>query len=317
MKPISPAIETRRQAIWAAYHAALVPTLRSPAAWLFTALYLACAVYVAATGFIQALLIGIGSLGGTMLFVVLTLPLTARAPAPAWVEMTSVPSRMHVWVQTGIVLLFVLLIYQWLLAWHGLLPPSLASIPGWTPLLNGLNKVQQSLSLPSNYLLVPVFYLVLPLAALLLLGAKPRELGFGRGYRAWRVAAVWSTVPLAIIAVSLALSQVTPSFLLGRTVQTTLNSGPFEEFLFRGALMTRLTRLLGIGWGMVLSSIAFGLLHVATDTVGQAHGQLLAGAAIAILQQGIGGIGFAIVVHRTRNLLATSVIHVISNVAFG
>jgi membrane protease YdiL (CAAX protease family) len=96
-----------------------------------------------------------------------------------------------------------------------------------------------------------------------------------------------------------------------------LNSGPFEEFLFRGALMTRLARLLGNGWGIMLSGLAFGLLHMATIAASQTHGNVLAGAAIGLLQQGIGGVGFAIVVCRTRNLLATSIIHVISNVAFG
>ena len=96
-----------------------------------------------------------------------------------------------------------------------------------------------------------------------------------------------------------------------------LFSNFYEEFIFRGALFTRLARLLGAGWGIVLSGISFGLLHTATETASDTRGNLLAGAALAILLQGVGGVGFAIVLRRTRNLLASSIIHVISNVAFG
>jgi membrane protease YdiL (CAAX protease family) len=291
--------------------------LRSPAVWLFTALYLACAAFVIAIGQVQALLIGVGSLVGTILLVLITIPLTAHAPAPAWMEMNPPRSKARLWIQAGVVLLVILLIYQSLFAGNRLLPRSLAYVPVWTPLLNGLFRVQQSLSIPPNYLLTPVTYLVIPLAALLLLGAHPRELGFGRGYRAWRVAAIWCSLPLAILVSSLALGQVSLGFLPGRTLQTTLNSGPFEEFLFRGALMTRLSRPLGVSWGIVLSSIVFGMGHVVTDTQGQTHNQLLVGMVIGILQQGAGSLGLAIVFHRTRNLLATSVIHVVTNVSFG
>jgi hypothetical protein len=38
---------------------------------------------------------------------------------------------------------------------------------------------------------------------------------------------------------------------------------------------------------------------------------------LAPLLQGVGGVGFALGVRRTRNLLASAVIHVISNIGFG
>jgi membrane protease YdiL (CAAX protease family) len=252
---------------------------------------------------------------GTGLLVVLTIPLTPDVSPSPWVGVSR--SKWRGWLQLGMVVLLVFLVYQSLLASFGLLPPALTTIPIWTGFLSAVYHVQASLGIPPDYLLVPLIYFVLPFAVLLLLRARPGELGFARGYHAWRVAALWCSLPLVLVLVAFAQGQWTLPSLAHRTIQTTLNSGPFEEFLFRGALMTRLAKLLGNGWGIVLSGLAFGLLHAATATASQTHGNLLAGAAIGLLQQGIGGMGFAIVVCRTRNLLATSIIHVISNVAFG
>jgi membrane protease YdiL (CAAX protease family) len=292
-----------------------VAALRAPATWFLVFLVLVATLYLVVTGYGEAGLFALGTSAGTGLLVVLTVPLTPDvAPAP-WLGVSG--SRRKDWVQLGLVVALILLVYQALLASFQLLPPALTTIPLWTGLLTALSHVQATLGMPPNYLLVPLIYFVAPFTALLVLGCRPRELGFARGYRAWRVAALWSSLPLVLVVIAFAQGQWTLPSLLQRTIQTTLNSGPFEEFLFRGALLTRVARLFGNGWGIVLSGVAFGLLHTASITANQTHGQLVAGAAIGLLQQGIGGVGFAIVVCRTRNLLAPSIIHVISNVAFG
>jgi len=316
MKPATASTATtRRQRIAQSYRDAFAPALRAPATWVCVAILLLAAVYLAVAGYSGALLVALGTSTGTGALVLLTIPLTPAVSVSPWLGASG--SRWKAWVQLGAVLLLVLLIYQSLLASFRLLPRWLATVPVWTGLLDAVYNVQASLGIPPSYLVVPLVYFVASFAAPLLLGARPGELGFARGYRAWRVAALWSILPLVLVLIAFAQGQWTLPSLLRRVVQTTLNSGPFEEFLFRGALMTRLARVLGNSWGIVLSGLAFGLLHVATTAASQTHGNLIAGAAIGLLQQGIGGIGFAIVVCRTRNLLATSFIHVISNVAFG
>ena len=315
MKRASDSAETQRDGVRLSYREAFAYALRAPATWFYIAILLIAALYLAVAGYSGALLVALGTSAGTGLLVLLTIPLTPAVSVSPWIGASG--SRWKAWVQMGVVLLLVLLIYQSLLASFRLLPRWLATVPVWTGLLSSVYNVQASLGIPPNYLLVPVLYFMLPFAALLLLGARPGELGFARGYRAWRVAALWSVLPLVLVLIAFAQGQWTLPSLLRRTIQTTLNSGPFEEFLFRGALMTRLAKLLGNSWGIVLSGLAFGLLHAASITASQTHGNLMAGAAIALLQQGVGGVGFAIVVCRTRNLLATSIIHVVSNVAFG
>jgi membrane protease YdiL (CAAX protease family) len=325
---------TRWSHIRASYREPFRSTLRHPASWLFAALCLACAGYLAALGEWGFLGLAAGTAAGTAIFVLLTLPLTTPVPDAPWPGPTSdatAKTRGRLWAQVGVLTLLALLIYHWTLNGNVVLPLGLRSIPLWTPFLDWtFHSVDFLLGsrMPAEFPLndvAPVIMLLVPGVALLLLGARPGELGFARGYRSLRVAAVWCVGPLAIVVIDLviglAMGKVPAAVLFAnlgwRTLQTTFNSGPFEEFFFRGALMTRLARLLGDGWGIVLSGIAFGLLHIGTETAHDARGNLLAGAALALLLQGIGGVGFAIVVRRTRNLLASSIIHVISNVAFG
>jgi membrane protease YdiL (CAAX protease family) len=327
----APAVATRWSRIVASYREPLRAALRHPASRLFAAVCLLCVGYLAALGDWGLLELAVGSSAGTGVFVLLTLPLTTPVPDAPWPAATSAASsstesakaRGWLWAQVGVLAVFALLIYHWTLLGHGILPPALYNIPLWTPFLEWTyNSVQFLVGshMPSPFSLnnvAPVIMFLVPGAALLLLGARPHELGFERGYRSWRVAAVWSLAPAVIIAINLLSGNMRLGDLPWRTLQTTFNSGPFEEFFFRGALMTRLARLLGDGWGIVLSGTAFGLLHVGAETSGDARGNVLAGVALALLLQGIGGVGFAIVFRRTRNLLASSIIHVISNVGFG
>lgn len=291
-------------------------TVRSPASWIFAVVWLACALYLAAIGLVAFIFIALAILAAISLLVWLTLLLTRGAPTPAWMRGPS-PAEVRrdgrAWIQLAFLLATCLLVTQWILSWNRLAP----MLPLWNPLLGWLATIQNALHIPSNWLMVPLLYCALPAAVLLLLGARPRELGLGRGFHVWRVAALWSALQAAYLIIALATGQRTPLAILSRALGTTLNSGPFEEFLFRGALMTRVARLFGTGWGIVISSIFFGVLHTSTETLSDGRGNVLAGLALGILLQGAGSIGYAVMQHRTGNLLASSVSHILTNVAGG
>ena len=74
--------------------------------------------------------------------------------------------------------------------------------------------------------------------------------------------------------------------------------------------MTRLSYLLCDDWGLVLSTLIFGLFHIGVQT-SAVHGDWLAGAAYTIIDQAVIGLGMAIIFLRTRNLLASSIFHVL------
>lgn len=85
---------------------------------------------------------------------------------------------------------------------------------------------------------------------LLLLQADVRDLGFQHGYRSWRVIAAWCLLPIVLILLNLVRGQMTIGYVATSLVGNSLRNGFFEEFLFRGALLTRLSRLLGSAWGL-------------------------------------------------------------------
>jgi membrane protease YdiL (CAAX protease family) len=72
--------------------------------------------------------------------------------------------------------------------------------------------------------------------------------------------------------------------------------------------MSRLNLLFGTSWGVVLSTLVFGVFHTATYTA-IFHGDLLAGIALALVGPTLIGFCFAIIMLRTRNLFASPVIH--------
>lgn len=295
------------------YRVSLRAVIRSPASWFFFVIWLLAVAYLGLGGYASLLLeSAIYSTLTLLVFGLLTIPLTARAPTPAYMEAPPT-SRGRLWAQVGVLLVFVLLTGYRGMVFNRALPRSLSSLPLWTPLVDLLDRLWGSI-LPNPFPGVnPTLYVLLPGALLLALGARPRELGFARGYRALRVAALWSAIQLVLIAVALVIGRLTLLPLVGTIVRNIFQNGFSEEFLFRSALMTRLARLLGNSWAVVLSSLLFGLWHLGTNT-SFAGGSYLAGAALGAVSQAVFGLGVAFVFLRTRNLLAPTIIHILADV---
>lgn len=286
------------------YRVALLPLWRSPAAWIFGAAWLFSASYLLLTGYGADVLPSLGLLLMVMVLSLLTLPLTRGAPLAS----PSATPRVRVWVQLAIVLVFVLFTgYRGLLL-NGAVSVKPGSLPLVTPLIVFLARFPLDV-------INPLLYCVLPLLFFLLAGLGLREVGFAPGYRTSAVTLLWVTPLLAVLIVSLLGGARLPTLGLA-LLHNSLRNGFFEEFLFRGALLAVLVRLLDRRWSIVLSALLFGLWHLATNTVGFG-GNFLAGAAFGVVDQAVIGLGLALVVSRTHNLLASSVIHVLLNTAFG
>ena len=91
----------------------------------------------------------------------------------------------RLWLQVGLILLFVVLTAWRGLAFHRAIGPD-ATLPFWTPLVDALQRLGDRWFSNGNYVANPVTYAVLPLAVLLLAGARFRALGFGSGHRVGR-----------------------------------------------------------------------------------------------------------------------------------
>ena len=275
------------------------------ALFAFVPLWLAAVLTLTVTGHgvVAALLVANAGLLAVLVLLTRRLTSTPRAPTHE-----SPRSRTTLPWQLGAIAVVVVLTGA-----------GAADVPLWSALVAWGHALGESIldvrwvGGPGNAIANPLQYLIVPLAVLLALGARPSGLGFGRGRGVGVTSLVWIAVPALVAAVALATGALTGPRLVARTLANTLQNGPFEEFLFRGALQTRLGLLLPVPWAILLQALVFGLWHLrsATDAMG---GDPFAAVAFCIASQTVSGLAFGFVFWRTGNLVAPSVAHVALNV---
>jgi membrane protease YdiL (CAAX protease family) len=284
--------------------------LVSPAAWAFGLLWLASALLLSLVGQASLALTGLILLGGVSVFSLLTAAITE--PNPPSGPPRDRGERGRLVLQLILVLLVVLLTGYRGLVFHEVLP-SEPGLPGWRELVGQLERLGASWFGNDNYLANPVLYFVLPLVGLLLLGARPAGLGLGGGHRVWRVTVLWSALPLLVILYGMVAGWSTLGLVLLRLLSNALNNGFFEEFLFRGALQTRLRRFLAPSWALVAQALIFGAWHLGLGYSNTGGLGLLPALASTIASQAVLGLAFGFIFERTRNLVAPSIVHILLN----
>jgi len=289
------------------YRQSLPPVLRMPAAWILAAACLAGCLILVFSGYGSVLF---GNLPVWTIMLVLTLlalPLTAKTPSTSQESAAFHPDKTRWGVQVAVLLLVIAFISSVALIHFQIIQaqiPLLSPLANW--LLGSLEKFGQTPTL-SN-LAIPLLYFVVPMALLLLLGVRFREVGFGRGYRSWAMILLFSFLPLVLIVLKLVSGEKGLLILLFLIIQNSLRNGFFEEFLFRGPLLSRLNLLFGKSWGVMLATLIFGLFHIPAYTA-SFRGDLLVGIGYSLVNPVVFGLCYAIIVLRTRTLFASSVIH--------
>ena len=243
-----------------------------------------------------------------LVFSWLTVILTDDPPGPPRAR----TSRPRLLVQILVVLAIATLIGLSAMAVYGIGPRALESIPVWSWVFNSLLGFGRALPVPAPAVISnPVLEFLLPLVLLLALGARWRDLGFGKGHRVGRVVALWCMPQVLNLGILILTGQAQPLRLIGVFIRNAFQNGPVEEFLFRGALQTRLSMLLGGGWGLVLSAVAFGVWHLGVNARLETGGDIVSGACAGIAGQAPFGLAFGVIFQRTRNLAAGSVFHMV------
>jgi len=288
------------------------------AGWIFIGCWLLALGWLLVVGHWRLAARGVGIAAGISVFCLLTLRL-AEKPVPDSIPI--VRERGILWAQVGL-LAAVVVITGWEgLRFHRATQHSLV-IPLWTPVTEWFGRLgvryldsawvggsYHALANPARYCLLPMLFLV-PLTGF-------RYLGLGSGHRVVRVTALWCALPLLVLAYSLGAGHLTASGFAQRLTSNALQNGPFEEFLFRGAIQTRLTLLLGPAPGIVASSLGFGLWHLGLGYSLTGGHSLVNGLACTVIIQAVIGLGFGVIYNRTKNLLSSSVFHVLSNSMVG
>ncbi len=275
---------------------------------LYAGVWIGAAVTLVLTGqgfsALDGVLFGLAYLSFSLVTVAITRDLPSdRAPSTG---------RTRLWVQLGVVTLVVLLTAWRGLGFHRVIGPE-ATIPPWSSLVDALQRKGDEWFANGNFVANPVLYVGLPLPLLLLAGARLCGLGFGPGHRVGRVLLLWCVVPILVSGSAVLAGVLGPAVLGGRLVMNTLNNGFFEEFLFRGALQTRLRGLIGPSSALILQALIFGVWHLGLGFTDTGHAGVVPALASTIVHQSIIGLAYGIIFERTRNLVVPSVAHVLIN----
>lgn len=193
------------------------------------------------------------------------------------------------------------------------------SLPAWTALVDALGGLGDRWFGAPHAVSNPVLYVAIPLVLLLWRGARPGELGLRRGIGTWRAAAVWCALPVVVLVGQMLGGRpvLGAGGLAVALLLATAQNGPMEEFLFRGALQTRLRLLAGPGWALVGQALVFGVWHLGLGYSNFGHpGGLVSALASTIVYQSVLGLAFGVLAERTGSLIAPSLFHVLYNTMF-
>ncbi len=304
--PENPTPSAPRSSAWSQVRAAVT----HPAGVAFLVAWLAAAATLVVRGHALVFLQVAVTLG--LLFVFATALLLWLAPHPPQADAPR-HRRSALWAQVAFLLLIIVLTGLRGMSFHGVAPAGWEHIPLWTPFVDALDRAGGRLFGNDNWVANPVLYMVLPGAVLLLCRVRPVELGLRQGYRSWAVAAPY-LLSLGVLALVVsAMGDARAALLLPlAALDNFLQNGFMEEFLFRGAVQTRLAPLIGEGWSLVLSSLAFGAWHLGATTA-MLGGDCVAGLALSIVSQGALGLLLGLLFMRTRSLIAPAVAHITIN----
>ena len=286
--------------------------LASRAAWFFAAIWVVSIIYLLATG---NGVIGSSTFAlGILVFSAITFSITENQAETPVMEKKRSPL---LWLQLVVIAFFLLLTgYRGFV--FNVMPGRANTIPVWSwfgdwfsdlggRYLSGVVDHSPGLA-AANF----AGYFLIPFGLLLLLGARLPELGLGKGHRVWRVTALWVIIPLIFFVINI-INGSTSLMMLGTMfLGNLLRNGFSEEFLFRGALQTRLKQWLGSDWALVLQALVFAVWHLGADTQFMG-GDVWQGLALGIASHSISGLAMGVIFQRTRNLIAPSIVHVVIN----
>lgn len=294
------------------------PVFTSPAAWCFATIWAIAAIYLVAIGRGSMVLLCLCSLAGLMFFCVITVGITRTEHKP---KVTLSRTRQGLLlVQIAVIVFFISITGYTSLMFHSVVERH--PIPVWSPIIGAFSHLgEQLLSAdlvgdPALAMANPAQYFLLPLPFLLLLGARFSQLGFRRGHRTLSVLGLWCFIPVGVLVYLLAFGRLSCRILIRRLLSHLLINGFGEEFLFRGTLQTRLRALLSPSLAIVIQALLWGIWHFGKNFNNLKYvgiNDTTAVIAFSVIGSATWGLSRGIIFERTRNLVACSVIHVVTN----
>ncbi len=157
------------------------------------------------------------------------------------------------------------------------------------------------------------FDAVFVFVALRLLGVPARTMGLARPSRgSGRVALFWIGLALLFVGAETVTGHQRITGIIRLIVRNVFQNGFSEEFLFRGALLSRLRAFFRIEWALLGQALLFGLWHFGTD-MRAAGGNPLIALAYAITVQSVFGYALGFLVVRTRSIAISATFHALAD----
>jgi membrane protease YdiL (CAAX protease family) len=298
------------------------PVLTCPAAWCFATIWAIAAIYLVAIGRVFIVLQCLCLLVIVMFFCMITVGITRTEHKPK-VKLSGIRQGLLL-LQIAVIAFFICITWYTSLMFHGVLESH--TIPVWSPIIGAFSHLGKQLfstdivGYPALAMANPAKYFLLPLPFLLVLGARFSELGFRRGHRTLSVLTLWCFIPVVVWAYLLAFGRLSCRVLIHRWLSHLLINGFGEEFLFRGALQTRLKALLNPSWAIVIQALLWGIWHFGKNFNHLKYVDIndtIAIIAFCIIGSATFGLSRGIIFERTRNLVACSIIHIAKNSLLG
>jgi membrane protease YdiL (CAAX protease family) len=156
------------------------------------------------------------------------------------------------------------------------------------------------------------FLVYVGLTALMLLPfrIKPRYLGLSWGIGTLSVGFVWLSAPLILIAIDVIHGAYAWPFLVANLCRNFFSNGFSEEFLMRGALMSRLANVCPPSWALFFQAAIFGAWHYGANMHG-ANGNVAIAVASMAAHQMLFGYAMGFVTLRTRSIAVPSLFHML------
>ena len=291
------------------------PVITCPAAGCFAIIWAIAAIYLAAIGRGYVVLLSLCLFSILMFFCVITIGITKTEHKPK--VKLSRKRRGLLLLQIVVIALFICITLYTSLMFHGVIERQ--TIPVWSSMVRAFSNLGEKIF--SNKIVVnpalamanPAQYFLLPLLLLLPLGARLTELGFSRGHRTVSVIFLWCFIPVAVLFYLVVLGRLSLAVIGRRLLSHLMINGFSEEFLLRGALQTRLRALLNPSWAIIIQALIFGIWHFAANFGSGGIIGSTSVAAFCVIKTATAGLAYGIIFQRTRNLLACTVIHVVSN----
>lgn len=137
------------------------------------------------------------------------------------------------------------------------------------------------------------------------------------GLAAWakgssRVAVAWIGLALLYVVIDSLTGKTRVQNTLGLIVRNIFQNGFSEEFLFRGALLSRLRTFVRLEWALLGQALVFGAWHYGAD-IRSAGGNVLVAIAFMITVQSVFGYALGFLAVRTRSIAITATFHALAD----